>query len=313
MTLTTFAPAVEHRNGTALRLIDLGRVAFAEAVRLQDKLAELQELSKVQRQFVSGVSHELRTPLTTIRIAADVLFEAKARMAEAEARSAELLQSQLERFEALLTDLLEISRYDANAATLETEPVDIRDLVLRAVADSQQIAGRCGSRVELLMPGEPCIADVDGRRVERVLRNLIVNAAEHGEGKDVLISAAADRYAVAIAVRDFGVGLKPGQETLVFDRFWRADPARARTSGGTGLGLSIALEDARLHGGWLQAWGEPGKGSVFRLTVPRCVGEELRGSPLPLVPTGSVGLSFGRDLAELADGDRARREVGTGG
>ncbi len=295
---------------------DLARLgtSFNQMARsLQDKLAELQELSKVQRQFVSDVSHELRTPLTTIRIAADVLFEAKARMAEAEARSAELLQSQLERFEALLTDLLEISRYDANAATLETEPVDIRDLVLRAVADSQQIAGRCGSRVELLMPGEPCIADVDGRRVERVLRNLIVNAAEHGEGKDVLISAAADRYAVAIAVRDFGVGLKPGQETLVFDRFWRADPARARTSGGTGLGLSIALEDARLHGGWLQAWGEPGKGSVFRLTVPRCVGEELRGSPLPLVPTGSVGLSFGRDLAELADGDRARREVGTGG
>jgi two-component system, OmpR family, sensor histidine kinase MtrB len=294
-------------------LARLGRSFNQMAGSLQDKLAELQELSKVQRQFVSDVSHELRTPLTTIRIAADVLFEAKTGMDEAEARSAELLQSQLERFEALLTDLLEISRYDANAATLETEPVDIRDLVLRAVADSQQIAGRCGCRVELRMPGEPCIADVDRRRVERVLRNLIVNAAEHGEGKDVLITAAADRYAVAIAVRDFGVGLKPGEETLVFDRFWRADPARARTSGGTGLGLSIALEDARLHGGWLQAWGEPGKGSVFRLTVPRCVGEELRGSPLPLVPTGSAGLVFGHDLAALGDGDLARREVGTSG
>src|SRR6266516_1669242 len=178
------------------------------AASLQEKMAELQELSHVQRPFVSDVSHELRTPLTTISIAADVLFAAKQQLDASSGRSAELLQSQLERFEALLADLLEISRYDANAATLETEPVDIRDLVLRAVADSQQIAGRCGSRVELLMPGEPCIADVDGRRVERVLRNLIVNAAEHGEGKDVLISAAADRYAVAIAVRDFGVGLK---------------------------------------------------------------------------------------------------------
>jgi two-component system sensor histidine kinase MtrB len=80
------------------------------------------------------------------------------------------------------------------------------------------------------------------------------------------------------------VGLKPGQDQLVFDRFWRADPARARTTGGTGLGLAIALEDAQLHGGWLQAWGSPGKGSVFRLTIPRVAGQKLVGSPLPLVP-----------------------------
>jgi two-component system, OmpR family, sensor histidine kinase MtrB len=293
---------------------DLARLgtSFNQMARsLQEKLAELEELSQVQRQFVSDVSHELRTPLTTIRIAADVLFEAKERMGEAEGRSTELLQSQLERFEALLTDLLEISRYDANAATLETEPVDIRDVVLRAVADSQQIAGRCGSRVELRLPGEPCIAEVDARRVERVLRNLIVNAAEHGEGKDVLISAAGDRYAVAIAVRDHGVGLKPGEETLVFDRFWRADPARARTSGGTGLGLAIALGDARLHGGWLQAWGEPGKGSVFRLTVPRCAGQELHGSPLPLVPPGVTRKIVGT-VALVEDG-LARREVSASG
>jgi len=92
---------------------------------------------------------------------------------------------------------------------------------------------------------------------------------------------------VAIAVRDFGVGLAPGEEHLVFDRFWRADPARARNTGGTGLGLAIALEDARLHGGWLEAWGEPGRGSVFRLTLPRQAGAELLGSPLPLTPDGA--------------------------
>jgi two-component system, OmpR family, sensor histidine kinase MtrB len=295
---------------------DLARLgtSFNQMARsLQDKIAELQELSKVQRQFVSDVSHELRTPLTTIRIAADVLFEAKDELGEAEARSAELLQSQLERFESLLVDLLEISRYDANAATLETEQVDIRDLVLRAVADAQQIAERRGSGVELRLPGDPCIADVDSRRVERILRNLIVNAVEHGEGKDVLVSAAIDSYAVAIAVRDYGVGLRPGEETMVFDRFWRADPARARTSGGTGLGLSIALEDARLHGGWLQAWGEVGKGSVFRLTLPRCAGEELQGSPLPLVPPGSAGPVFGIDMSGLAESGLPRREVSAGG
>ena len=93
--------------------------------------------------------------------------------------------------------------------------------------------------------------------------------------------------AVAVAVRDYGVGLKPGEATRVFSRFWRADPARARTTGGTGLGLSIALEDARLHGGWLQAWGEPGGGSQFRLTLPRTADEPLRGSPIPLEPKDS--------------------------
>ena len=79
-------------------------------------------------------------------------------------------------------------------------------------------------------------------------------------------------------------GWRPGEAALVFNRFWRADPARARTSGGTGLGLSISLEDTHLHGGWLQAWGLPGRGAQFRLTLPRRAGAVLRQSPLPLVP-----------------------------
>jgi len=120
--------------------------------------------------------------------------------------------------------------------------------------------------------------------VERILRNILVNAVEHGEGKDVVVTAAMDSAAVAVSVRDNGVGLRPGEQQRVFERFWRADPARARSTGGTGLGLAISLEDARLHGGWLQAWGEPGKGSVFRLTLPRVAGQELVGSPLPLGP-----------------------------
>ena len=254
------------------------------AVSLQDKLRELEELSKVQRQFVSDVSHELRTPLTTIKMAAEVLLEAKDTFDVSSARSAELLQGQLERFQELLEDLLEISRHDANAATLDANSVDISDLARRAADDAQQLAERRGGRIEFRLPAEPCMADADRRRVERILRNLLVNAVEHGEGNDVIVTVAADRDAVAVAVRDHGVGLKPGQDQLVFDRFWRADPARARTTGGTGLGLAIALEDAQLHGGWLQAWGVPGKGSVFRLTIPRVAGQKLVGSPLPLVP-----------------------------
>ncbi|MBB5134825.1 two-component system sensor histidine kinase MtrB [Thermocatellispora tengchongensis] len=266
---------------------DLARLAhsFNEmAANLALKIHQLEELSQVQRQFVSDVSHELRTPLTTVRMAADLLYEAREDFDPAAARSAELMQNQLERFESMLADLLEISRYDAGAATLDIDSVDIRDVVLRAVADSEALGEKQGIRFDLRLPSEPCMADIDSRRVERILRNLLFNAIEHGEGRDVVVTVGADRDAVAVAVRDHGVGLRPGEENLVFDRFWRADPSRARTIGGTGLGLAISREDAMLHGGWLQAWGSPGEGSQFRLSLPRVAGAELRGSPLSLVP-----------------------------
>jgi two-component system sensor histidine kinase MtrB len=265
-------------------LAALGTSFNEMAASLQDKLRELVELSSVQRQFVSDVSHELRTPLATIKMAAEMLFDSRDELDPAASRPVELLQSQVERFEGLLVDLLEISRYDAGAATLEADHVDVCDLVRRSADDAQQLAERKGSRIEFRLPAEGCFAEVDRRRVERILRNVLVNAVEHGEGKDVIVTAAADSDAVAVVVRDFGVGLAPGEEQLVFDRFWRADASRARTTGGTGLGLAISLEDARLHGGWLQAWGERGKGSVFRLTLPRTAGQELAGSPLPLEP-----------------------------
>ncbi|MEO3871263.1 MtrAB system histidine kinase MtrB [Nonomuraea sp. B12E4] len=266
---------------------DLARLAnsFNEmAVNLTLKIHQLEELSQVQRQFVSDVSHELRTPLTTVRMAADLLYDAREDFDPMAARSAELMQAQLERFESMLADLLEISRYDAGAATLDLDSVDVTKVVLRAIEDSEALAERHGTRFELRLPHEPCMAEIDNRRVERVLRNLLFNAIEHGEGRDIVVTVGADRDAVAIAVRDHGIGLKAGEDTMVFDRFWRADPSRARTIGGTGLGLAISREDATLHGGWLQAWGQPGEGSQFRLTLPRTAGSELRGSPLSLVP-----------------------------
>jgi two-component system, OmpR family, sensor histidine kinase MtrB len=269
---------------------DLARLATSfntMATNLQRQIRQLEDLSRVQRRFVSDVSHELRTPLTTIRMAADVLHEAREDFDSSTARSAELLQAQLDRFEALLTDLLEISRYDAGAAVLDAEPVDLRDITRRVVEVAMPLAERKGSALRLDFPASPCVAEVDGRRIERVLRNLVVNAIEHGEGRDIVVSIRADDDAVAVAVRDHGVGLRPGEAALVFNRFWRADPARARTTGGSGLGLAIALEDARLHGGWLQAWGDPGNGSQFRLTVPRRVGSDLTQSPIPLEPADS--------------------------
>jgi two-component system sensor histidine kinase MtrB len=128
------------------------------------------------------------------------------------------------------------------------------------------------------------IAEIDPRRIERVLRNLIGNAVEHSEGKPVCVTLAMDEPAVAVTVRDRGVGLRPGEEKLVFNRFWRADPSRTRQTGGSGLGLSISLEDARLHGGWLESWGATGQGAQFRLTLPVRAGDRLVSSPLRLVP-----------------------------
>ncbi|MFF2572852.1 MtrAB system histidine kinase MtrB [Streptomyces sp. NPDC058084] len=265
----------------------LGEAFNKMAQNLQHKIMQLEELSRMQRRFVSDVSHELRTPLTTVRMAADVIHDARADFDPVTARSAELLGDQLDRFESLLADLLEISRFDAGAAALEAAPIDLREVVRRVIGGAEPLAERKGCRIVVVGDEQPVVAEADVRRVERVLRNLVVNAVEHGEGRDVVVRLAAAGGAVAVAVRDYGVGLKPGEATRVFNRFWRADPARARTTGGTGLGLSIAVEDARLHGGWLQAWGEAGGGSQFRLTLPRTADEPLRGSPIPLEPEDS--------------------------
>ncbi len=268
------------------------------AASLQKQIRQLEELSRVQRRFVSDVSHELRTPLTTVRMAGDVLYDARERFDPATARSAELLQKELDRFELLLTDLLEISRFDAGAAVLDLEDVDLVDLAHRATELTHALAERRGTRVVVRSPRRPCMAQVDVRRVERIVRNLVVNAIDYADAREVVIWVDADDEATALAVRDYGIGLKPGEAAMVFNRFWRADPARARTTGGTGLGLSISLEDAHLHGGWLQAWGEPGGGAQFRLTLPRRAGDRFTRSPLPLVPadssTGTVGSGYGR-------------------
>ena len=251
---------------------------------LQSQIRQLEDLSRLQQVFVSDVSHELRTPLTTIRMAADVIHDRRATFALDLGRSAELLNTELDRFEELLADLLEISRFDAGAANLEADPTDLRAVVARVVVALAPLAAARGSALVVDAPSQPVVAEIDARRVERILRNLVVNAVEHGEGNPVVLAIAQNKAAVAVAVRDRGVGLRQGDAELVFNRFWRADPARARTTGGTGLGLAISLADARLHHGWLEAWGEPGRGSVFRLTLPRTTSTAIHTSPLPLEP-----------------------------
>ncbi len=254
------------------------------AQSLQDQINQLATLSQMQQRFVSDVSHELRTPLTTVRMAAEVLHDAREDFDPINKRSAELLYNQVERFQILLNDLLEVSRFDAGVAVLDAEPTDLVAVARRVIDAATPHAEAMGSLLRLSTPAGGCVAEMDSRRIERVVRNLVMNAIEHGEGNPIDISVAGNESAVALTVRDRGIGMSPEASTRVFDRFWRADPARARTTGGSGLGLSIATEDTRLHTGRLEAWGERGVGSCFRLTLPRLLGETITGSPLPLEP-----------------------------
>ncbi|QIK65587.1 HAMP domain-containing histidine kinase [Nocardioides sp. HDW12B] len=278
---------------------DIARLATSfnhMASSLQKQIRKLEDMSAAQRRFVSDVSHELRTPLTTVRMASDVLHDARDRFDPVTARSAELLQNELDRFETLLADLLEISRFDAGAAALEVEDVNLLDVAHRVVGSLAPLAAQRDVRIVVRPQGGPCVVEADTRRLERIVRNLVTNAIDYADSSDVVVLVAADAEGSALAVRDYGVGLRPGDEVRVFNRFWRADPSRVRRSGGTGLGLSISQEDARLHGGWLEAWGAPGAGSQFRLSLPRRAGGTLAASALPLVPAdaGLVPARSGR-------------------
>jgi two-component system sensor histidine kinase MtrB len=255
------------------------------AQSLETQIGELSKLSKMQQRFVSDVSHELRTPLTTIKLATEML-EARVNELDPKAkRSLETLISQVGRFEILLSDLLEISRYDAGAVVAELEPNDLNDIVQIVAGGLEPLADSLDSELVLKLPNRRIDAEFDRRRIERVLRNLISNALEHGSGKPVEIEVAQSKNAVAVTVRDFGVGMSRQQMDRVFDRFWRGDPARKRTTGGTGLGLSISLEDTHLHNGWLQVTSKPNKGTLFRLTLPKRSGQVFTESPLPLGET----------------------------
>ena len=236
-------------------------------------------------------------------MAADLIYDHSEDLDPALRRSTELMVSELDRFETLLNDLLEISRHDAGVAELSVEAVDLRSTVQqRAGATSGIWPTTPASTCTCDLPDHEVIAEVDPRRVERILRNLIANAIDHAEHKPVQIRMAADEDTVAVTVRDFGVGLRPGEEKLVFSRFWRSDPSRVRRSGGTGLGLAISIEDARLHQGRLEAWGEPGKGACFRLTLPLVRGHKVTTSPLPLKPVAPER----RSVVPCASGSRRR-------
>ncbi|WP_347877752.1 MtrAB system histidine kinase MtrB [Rathayibacter sp. VKM Ac-2804] len=270
----------------------LARSFNGMADSLQEQISELATLSRVQQRFVSDVSHELRTPLTTMKLAGDVLYDQREGFPPVAERTVELLHGQIGRFESLLADLLEISRHDAGSAELELEPVNLVRLASEEMDGMRGIAEANGSQLTLSAPGGYFDAEMDARRIRRIVRNLLGNAIEHGDGREIVVTVDSNATAVALAVRDYGHGMSSEEVVRVFDRFWRADPSRRRTLGGTGLGLSIAQEDTALHHGWLQVWSMPGRGACFRLTVPRRRGERIDASPLPLPPVDAGEQEF---------------------
>lgn len=272
---------------------EVARLAYSfndMAEKLSTQIRNLEEFGSLQRQFTSDVSHELRTPLTTVRMAADMIEDNADELDPLTARASHLMTKELDRFETLLGDLLEISRHDAGVANLSAEKVDVRGVVRSALQQVRTIAEEIGTEFNVDLPEDPVIVAVDSRRVERILRNLLANAVDHSEGNPIEVKMAVGEHELAIAVTDHGVGLKPGEEEMVFNRFWRSDPSRERRTGGTGLGLAIAKEDANLHGGRLEAIGEPGVGACFLLTLPLEQGHKVNASPLPLA-VGAEGVT----------------------
>ncbi len=250
---------------------DMARLATSfntMADSLQDQIEQLRRVSELQRRFVADVSHELRTPLTTIRMAAEVVHDDAGAGQSPSARTSELLVNEVERFDTLLNDLLEVSRFDAGEVILDAEEVDIAFLVRDWVDSLRPVADEHGC--ELVVTGsDSCTLDCDPRRISRVVRNLVVNAIEYGGTRPVTVDVACGPDSVAVTVTDRGVGLDPKDADRVFERFWRADPSRRRTLGGTGLGLAISREDARLHGGDLTVIAARGAGCSFTLALPR--------------------------------------------
>jgi two-component system, OmpR family, sensor histidine kinase MtrB len=254
----------------------LGRSFNEMAFAIEQQISRLENLSRMQQRFVSDVSHELRNPMTTIRMAGEVIVGQKESFDPVIARSAEILMTQIVRFDQLLTDLLEVSRFDAAVATLDYSEIELEQL-LRETIDSLD-----ANPSRFVVSGNATLSG-DRRRITRILRNLLSNALDHGEGKEIVISIAPRQSSVDVGVRDFGMGLSEDQFDRVFERFWRADPARSREHGGTGLGLSIALEDAKLHGGSLRVFGQLGSGALFLLTLPFHSGQPVTDPPIDIV------------------------------
>nr|WP_225311489.1 HAMP domain-containing sensor histidine kinase [Microbispora cellulosiformans] len=242
-------------------LAEVARTFNDTAAELERHVEQLRAMEADARRFVADVSHELRTPLAALAAVADVLDEEAAGLPEPAGRAARLVSRETLNLTALVNDLIEISRFDSGVAALALNEVDVAELVratLRVRGWSELV------RTELPVA---VTAWLDPRRVDVVLANLVGNALRHGE-PPVSVRLRADPHWIAVEVRDHGPGLDEAVLPHVFDRFYKASAARARSEG-SGLGLAIARENARLHQGDLTVANAPDGGAVFTLRLPR--------------------------------------------
>jgi signal transduction histidine kinase len=226
-------------------------------------VASLQRRIEHDARFASNVSHELRSPLTALRSALQNMETRRASMDERTARSLDLLAREVDRFERLVQDLIEISRFDAGVVQASSEEVFLGELVLHAI---DALPDR-DVPVEVTAPATDTVVRADKRRLEQVIVNLVANARQHGGGVD-RVRIEADDAAARIIVEDRGPGVAPEDRDRVFERFYRG-PHTGRATGGVGLGLALVAEHARLHGG--RAWVEgraDGAGARFVVELP---------------------------------------------
>ncbi|MGW6390174.1 ATP-binding protein [Streptomyces sp. NPDC055103] len=252
-----------HAKGSD-ELSDLARTFNESAAELERSVAELRRAEARARRFASDVSHELRTPLAGMLAVTEVLDEdADAGTLDSDtARAVRLISAETGRLAVLVEDLMEISRFDARAAELHTDEVDAADCVRKTLQNRHWTDP--ASVVPHLVPG--IRARLDPRRFDVVVANLVGNALRHGGAPvTVRVYEEGDRFVTEVA--DRGPGIHPDVLPHVFDRFYKADPARTR-SAGSGLGLAITLENVHLHGGTVEAANHPDGGAVFTVRMP---------------------------------------------
>ena len=240
---------------------DVELAALADS--FNQMVASLQQRIERDARFASNVSHELRSPLTALRSALQNMETRRASMDERTARSLDLLAREVDRFEHLVQDLIEISRFDAGVVQVSSEEVFLGELVLHAI---DALPDR-DVPVEVTASATDAVVRADKRRLEQVIVNLVANARQHGGGVDRLRIEADDDTA-RIIVEDRGPGVAPEDRDRVFERFYRGRHT-GRAPGGVGLGLALVAEHARLHGG--RAWVEgrdDGGGARFVVELP---------------------------------------------
>ncbi|MFB9206627.1 sensor histidine kinase [Nonomuraea spiralis] len=245
-------------------LADLGRTFNTMAATLQRDTAVLRDMEARARRFAADVSHELRTPLAAMTAVTGLLDEdvAAGRMPPETAEAVGLVADETRRLARLVDDLMEVSRFDAGAAVLTLDEVDLAQLVRKTLA-----LRHWQDRVPVDVP-EGLRVRLDPRRMDVILANLVGNALRHGgPAATVRLRARAVPGGVALTVTDDGPGIAADLLPYVFDRFAKGEAARTRSEG-SGLGLAIAYENARLHGGTLSAANAPDGGAVFTLTLP---------------------------------------------